>query len=133
MDARIAILTAHSLLADGLISRLRDYPEAMELKVFDRKNPDVLQDIADFKPLVLILEERETEQSETCSLKQILALLPSLLIICLRLGSPEIQVIQSESCPANGVGELLDIIRLSSGHPFWVTGNHASVKPGVSV
>lgn len=133
MDARIAILTAHSLFADGLISRLRDSQEAVELKVFDRKNPDVLQGIAAFKPLALILEEREMEQSENCSFKQILALLPNLLIICLRLGSPEIQVIQSESCPANGVGELLNIIRLSSEHPFGATGNHAAAKPGVSV
>ncbi len=124
MESKIAILTAHSLLADGLISCLRDYPEATETKVFDGARPDVLSEIAIFHPLVLILDEDVTQQFETCSLKQILALLPSLLIIYLRLGSPEVQVIQSEPRPANGVKELLDIIRLSSGHSALTVMDH---------
>ena len=124
MESRIAILTAHSLLADGLVSRLRDYPEVAELKVFDGRTPDVLHQLAAFKPLVLILEEDEASSANATSLKQILAVLPSLLVIYLHLGRPEVQVIQSEPYPANGVKELLEIIRLSSGHPAWATVNH---------
>jgi hypothetical protein len=121
MDSRIAILTTHSLLADGLISSLRNHHhEAMEFKVFDRTQTNILQEIADFKPLVLILEELDKEQAGECSLKQILALLPSVLVICLHLGSPDIQVIHSESCPASGVEKLLEIIRLSSNPSTWM-------------
>ena len=124
MESKIAILTAHSLLADGLVSRLRDYPEVSELKVFDGRTPDVLNQLAAFKPLVLILEEDEASSANATSLKQILAVLPSLLVLYLHLGRPEVQVIQSEQCPANGVKELLEIIRLSSGHPAWAMVNH---------
>jgi DNA polymerase/3'-5' exonuclease PolX len=124
MESKIAILTAHSLLADGLISRLHDYPEAAELKVFNGQEPDVLNQLIAFKPQVLILEEEETQSSNTVSLKQILAILPTLLVIYLHLGRPEVQVIQSEQCPAPGVKELLEIIRLSSGHPAWAMVNH---------
>ena len=124
MESKIAILTGHSLLADGLVSRLRDYPEAAELKVFDGQEADILNQLIAFKPSVLILEEEETQSNNACSLKKILALLPNLLVIYLHLGRPEVQVIQSEQCPANGVKELLEIIRLSSGHPAWATVNH---------
>ena len=124
MESKIAILTGHSLLADGLVSRLRDYPEAAELKVFDGQEPDILNQLIAFKPSVLILEEEGTQSNNACSLKKILALLPNLLVIYLHLGRPEVQVIQSEQCPANGVKELLEIIRLSSGHPAWATVNH---------
>ena len=124
MESKIAILTGHSLLADGLVSRLRDYPEAAELKVFDGRELDILNQLIAFKPSVLILEEEETQSNNACSLKKILALLPNLLVIYLHLGRPEVQVIQSEQCPANGVKELLEIIRLSSGHPAWATVNH---------
>ena len=124
MESKIAILTAHSLLADGLISRLQDYPDVAELKIFDGQEPDVLDQLVVFKPLVLILEEAESPSSNTASLKQILAILPNLLVIYLHLGRSEVQVIQSEQCPANGVKELLEIIRLSSGHPAWAMVNH---------
>jgi len=124
MESKIAILTAHSLLADGLISRLQDYPDVAELKIFDVQEPDVLDQLVVFKPLVLILEEAESPSSNTASLKQILAILPNLLVIYLHLGRSEVQVIQSEQCSANGVKELLEIIRLSSGHPAWAMVNH---------
>ena len=51
-------------------------------------------------------------------------LIVNLLVIYLHLGRSEVQVIQSEQCPANGVKELLEIIRLSSGHPAWAMVNH---------
>ena len=95
-----------------------------ELKIFDGQEPDVLGQLVVFKPLVLILEEAESPSSNTASLKQILAILPNLLVIYLHLGRSEVQVIQSEQCSANGVKELLEIIRLSSGHPAWAMVNH---------
>lgn len=115
-NSRIAILTGHSLLADGIISRLREYPETLELRVFDNKEPNVMTDIETFHPLAVILEESESQQFESCSLKQILNILPSPVVIYLRLGQPRIQIIQSEQCPANGVRELVDIIQQSKNH-----------------
>jgi hypothetical protein len=124
MVSKIAILTAHSLLADGLISRLHDYPDVAEYKIFDGQEPDVLNQLVAFKPMVLILEEDESPSGNIASLKQILAILPNLLVVYLHLGHPDVQVIQSEQCPANGVKELLEIIRLSSGHSAWAMANH---------
>jgi len=123
MDSRIAILTTHSLFADGLVSSLQSHSELLELKVFDRMQPDILQDIAAFKPSVLILEEFEKEQAGEFSLKQILALLPSLLVIYLHLGRPDIQVIHSESCSACGIDKVLEIIRVSGNPSAWMTAD----------
>ena len=114
--SKIAILTGHSLLADGIISRLQEFPERLELRVFDNNEPNLMADIETFHPLAVILEENAALRLETCSLNQLLNILPSLIIIYLRLGQSKVQVIQSEQFPANGVGELVDIINQSKDH-----------------
>ena len=124
-NSRIAILTGHSLLADGIISRLREYSEALDLRVFDNNEPNVMIDIEMFHPLVVILEESESQQFESCSLKQILNLLPNLMVIYLRLGQPNIQIIQCEECLANGVQELVDIIQQSKDHFSYILADTA--------
>jgi hypothetical protein len=111
MDTRIAMMTNHSLFSDGLVSCLREYQEQLELQVFDPSQPDVISDIVKFHPLVIILEENEEQQLNISSIKQMSAILPNLLIIYLYLNQPDILIIQSERHPANGVGELMDIIR----------------------
>jgi len=111
MDARIAVMTNHSLFAEGLISRLREYPEQLDLKVFDLLQPDVVSHVVDFKPLVVILEENEEQQFSFRCFKEMLAIMPNLLIIYLYINQPDILIIQSEHYLANGVGELVDIIR----------------------
>jgi hypothetical protein len=116
MDARIAMMTNHSLFAEGLISRMREYPEQLDLRVFDFLQPDVVSHIVEFKPLAIILEENEKQQLNVSSFAHLLALLPNLLIVYLYLNKPDILIIQSERHPANGVGELMDIIRQSNGY-----------------
>jgi hypothetical protein len=111
MNARIAMMTNHSLFAEGLISRLREYPEQLELQIFDLLQPDVVSHVVEFKPLVIILEENEEQQFNIGTFKKMLAILPNLLIIYLYLNQPDILIIQSEHYFANGVGELVDIIR----------------------
>ncbi len=115
-DSKIVILTNHSLLADGLISRLREYPDSLELWVFDANQVDVLTQIVAVQPSVVILEESEAQQLETCSLKQILSVLPNLMVIYLRLGQQDIQVIESEPYPAKEVREVVDIIHQARSH-----------------
>lgn len=128
-NSRIAILTGHSLLADGIISRLQEYPEALDLRVFDNKEPNVMADIKTFHPLAIILEESESQQFESCSLKQLLNILPSLIIIYLQLGQSSIQIIQSEQCPANRVRELVDIIQQSKNHFSYILTDTAKGLP----
>lgn len=121
MNARIAMMTNHSLFAEGLISRLREYPEQLDLRIFDHLQPDVVSHLVDFKPLVIILEENEEQQFNVGTFKQMLAILPNLLIIYLYVNQPDVLIIQSERYLANGVGELVDIIRQTNsqlGHFF---------------
>lgn len=134
MDSRIAILTDHSLLVDGIVSRLQESQESFELRVFDDKQPDLLKTIATYQPQVVILEEEGTAHRGTCSLFQLLNIFPRLVIICLRISQPEIQIIQSEPCPASGVGELMGIIQQSEMKKAKLIGRfegmHRRVRPG---
>jgi hypothetical protein len=141
MNARIAMMTNHSLFAEGLISRLREYPEQLDLRIFDLLQPDVVSHIVDFKPLVIILEENEAQQFNIGTFKQMLAILPNLLIIYLYLNQPDILIIQSERYLANGVGELVDIIRQTNsqlGHFLQksapqLQGTTTSIETGISL
>lgn len=115
-NSRIAILTDHSLLVDGITSRLQEYPEALDVRIFDKNEPNVLANIETFHPLVVILEECETHEFETCFLNPLLNILPNLILIYLRHGQPKVQIIQSGQYPANRVRELVDIIQQSKVH-----------------
>ena len=126
MKTRVAILTGHSLLADGLISRLREYAEQLELQVFDIEQADALAQVIAFQPLALIMEESASQPPEGCSLKTILTALPNTLVIYLRLGDGDIQVIQSEQHHANGVQELLEFIRPMNGKQARLPSNPAN-------
>jgi|OpeIllAssembly_1097287.scaffolds.fasta_scaffold202445_2 hypothetical protein len=142
MNARIAMMTNHSLFAEGLISRLREYPEQLDLQIFDLLQPDVVSHVVDFKPLVIILEENEDQQFNISSFKEMLAILPNLLIIYLYLNQPDILIIQGEHYLANGVGELVDIIRRTNnqlGHflqkpaPQLQGAQNTSMEIGISL
>ncbi len=117
MDTRIAVLTSHSLFADGLISRLHEFSEQIELRVFDLTQPGFMEQIAAFQPVSIILEDNKNSQSETCSLNNILEAFPNVTVVYLHLGEAEIQVIQSEQYLAKGVRELVDILQPSKNQP----------------
>ena len=114
MDNRIAVLTSHSLLADGLVARLLEYSEQLEFQVFDIGQAEILSQIRVFQPLAIILEEERSQQYEVCSLKNILTAFPNITIVYLRSGESTIQVILSRHFKASGVRELVKIIRPSS-------------------
>ncbi|MEW6401398.1 MAG: hypothetical protein AB1649_06330 [Chloroflexota bacterium] len=116
MLTRIAVLTSHSLLADGLISRLREYSAQLELEVFDVTQPGVLAQVLAFRPLAIILEEYGANR-EHCSLKQILTIFPKITVIYMHLGESEMQVILSEQYVAHGVRELIEHIRPTTSTP----------------
>ena len=113
MDTRIAILTSHSLLADGLVSCLKEFSSQLKVQVFDVTQADVLSEVFGFQPLAIILEKERSQQYETCSLQHILATFPNITVIYLHMDDSEVQVILSEQHIANGVRDLIEIIHPS--------------------
>lgn len=113
MENRLAILTSHSLLADGLVSRLKEFGSQLELQVFDMTQSDVLSQVLAFRPLAIILEKERSQQYENCSLQHILAAFPNITVIYLHMDDSEIQVILSEQHIAGGVRDLIEIIHPS--------------------
>lgn len=112
MELKVAMLTGHSLFADGLASKLREYSNSFELRMFDDQ-PDVVKELAAFHPFAVILEDNGTQSIRTWSLQQLLGILPGLMIIFLNLGQSEIMVIHGEQYAANGALDLMEIIQQS--------------------
>jgi len=116
MENRLAILTGHSLLADGLISRFREYSSLLDVQVFDIAQPDILAVVKEFQPLAIILDKDASQQYEDCSLKNILTTFPNITVIYLHLAESSVQVILSEQFVASGVRELIEIIHSFNDH-----------------
>jgi hypothetical protein len=116
MELKVAMLTGHSLFADGLASKLSEYSNSFELRVFDDR-PDGLKALAAFQPFAVILEDNETQPVRTWSLQQLLGILPGLMIIFLNIGQSKITVIRGEQYAANGASELMAIIQQSRQSP----------------
>lgn len=116
MELKVAMLTGHSLFADGLVSKLREYSNSFELRVFDDQ-PDTVKELAAFHPFAVILEDNGTQPTRSWSLQQLLGILPGLMIIFLNLGQSEIMVIHGEQYAANGALELMEIIQQSREAP----------------
>ncbi len=112
MNLKVAMLTGHSLFADGLVSKLREYSNSFELRVFDDQ-PDTVKELAAFHPFAVILEDNGRQPTHSWSLQQLLGILPGLMIVFLNLGQPEIMVIHGEQYAANGAMELMEIIQQS--------------------
>jgi len=116
MDARIAILTAHSLFADGIISRLREYPTRVEFQVFDIGEAGVLAQALAFNPSAIFLEGEVSSRYEDCSLEQLLTNFPNVTVVFLHISESKIQVILSEQYVASDVRALVEFLRPLSNH-----------------
>ncbi|MBI5934800.1 MAG: hypothetical protein HY867_13940 [Chloroflexi bacterium] len=116
MDARIAILTAHSLFADGITSRLQEYSTRLEFQVFDIGEAGFLAQVLAFNPSVIFLEEEVSSRYEECSLEQLLTNFTNVTIVFLHISESKIQVILSEQYVASDVHTLVEFLRPLSNH-----------------
>lgn len=110
MRLKIIILMGHSLYADGLISRLHQYGDRIDLQIMDLQHCDVLGQIIAAHPTVVILDETDPEVVHNCSLTRLLTAVPTLKVIRLDPQTAGIQVIQWEQHQVREVRELVDTL-----------------------
>jgi hypothetical protein len=98
------------LFAEGIASRLRQYPRMADVKIVDPRQPDPIAQIAAAQPSFVILDGSDSGTSRLCPLSQLLHSLPELRIICLDPEQDQVQVVTSEQCPAVKVHDLVEVI-----------------------
>jgi hypothetical protein len=110
---KVIVLSSRSLYAEGVLSRLREQAEQVDLQVVDSREADALAQIISCVPAAVIVDTSDAEASHHLSLTRLLEELPSLKIIRLDPQRQGFQVVTSEQHQAEEVHDLIDIIKSS--------------------
>lgn len=107
---RLVILSNHSLFAEGVASRLLQYPERVDVCFVDPQQADYLEKIKENRPSAVIIDAADTHRSQCCLLCDLLMALANVTIIRLEVQHKDIQVVTSSQHPLTEVKDILDII-----------------------
>ncbi len=110
MRTRVVILTGHTLFAEGLISRLREHNDRLDLQIVEPEDGDCLAKVVALRPYAVILDASERLTASGCTIGALLQRLPTVKIICLDPKERAIQIVTSEQRQAGKALELLEMI-----------------------
>ncbi len=110
---RLVILSNHSLFAEGVASRLLQYPERVDFRFVDPQQADYLEQIKEIGPTAVIIDAADTDCSQCCLLCDLLIALANVTIIRLEVQHKDIQVMTSSQHSLTEVRDILDIIEQS--------------------
>jgi len=110
---RLVILSNHSLFAEGVASRLLQYPERVDFRFVDPQQAEYLEQIKEICPSAVIIDAADTEPTQRCLLCDLLKALANVTIIRLEVQQKDIQVVTSSQHPLTEVRDILDIIEQS--------------------
>ena len=107
---RIVILSNQTLLVDGVIARLQQYRDRVELYLVDLHHPNLLDRIMEILPAAIILDDKDPQVQQVAPLDELFRALPSIRVICLNTTCVQTQVIRSAQYDVAEVGSLLELI-----------------------
>jgi hypothetical protein len=114
---KIVVLTGNSLLAQGMVSRLRQYSRQLELLEVDLAAPDYLCKVSEFHPEIIVFDESAFTDSRQPLLANLLNTVSDAIFVELRMEDPNVQVIQSMRFTAASADELVQLFKASDSIP----------------
>lgn len=108
---QVAILSNHSLFAEGVATRLRQEEQRLEIHYLDPRQHSVVDHIAALQPDVVIIDATDTESDQICTLCTLLSALPTIRIIRLAAQEQEVQIITSQRLVFAGVLDLIELLK----------------------
>lgn len=113
MQTNIVILSGHSLFAEGIARRLRQYLQLVDLQILDPRRADVMTQISAVRPSILILDVTDSKVAQHCPLGRLLFSFPEITVICLDPQQNQIQVVTGEKRKVDEVRDLAEVIEQS--------------------
>ena len=113
MQNRVVILSCHSLFIEGVASRLREYPQRVDVHFVDHQQPDYIAQINAIQPVAIVVDAAITDNSRCCLLCDLLMSFSNVKIICLEAQQTDIQIVTSVLHPLNEVRDLIEIVEQS--------------------
>ena len=110
MSNRVVILSEQSLFVVGIESRLREYPQRLDIYHIDPEAQDYIKRIAKIQPTAIILDAATKNKSQCCVLCDLLMTFTSVIIIRLAADQRDVQMIKSTKHQFSEVQELIDVL-----------------------
>lgn len=107
---KVLALTSHALYSAGVISRLEQYRDQLDLIRVDVETADVIQVIEKHRPNAVIIDTNFVAEVAHCPLDEFVRKVPTIKMIRLDPGREGFNILTSEQVSASAVKELLAII-----------------------
>ena len=115
---RLVILSNHTLFAEGVASRLRQYPERVDVHFVNPQKTDYLEQIKEIRPSAVVIDAADTDSTQCCLLCDLLMALANVTLIRLDVQHKDIQIVASAQRPLNEVRDIIDIVERSPQMPY---------------
>ncbi len=109
MENRIIVFSSHSIYMEGVVNRLREFPQIGELRFVDSAAEDFVQQVVALDPAIVIVDS-VTDGTQCCLLCELLNSFAALNIVRLRIQDKDVQVISSSSHHVENAQNLIDLI-----------------------
>jgi len=106
----IVILSSHSLFTDGVASRLREYPQRIDVRFVDPQQPDYVEQINAIQPAAIVIDAANEESPQCCPLCDLLVSFSNLTIFYLEAQQNDIQIVTSVRHSLNEIRDLIEIV-----------------------
>ena len=110
---RVVILSSHSLYTEGVASRLREYPQDVDVRFVDPQQQGYIERVRSIQPAAIVINALDSNNSLNCLLCDLLISFSTVMIILIGSQLGDIQIITSRQHPLNQVRELIEIIENS--------------------
>jgi len=113
----VIILSGHSLFAEAIASRLRQFPQEVEVSVVDVRQLESLVEIASKKPSVVIMDANDLDIMQLCPLRELVFTNPDLRVMSLNSQNEQIQVVSSQLHRVLDADDLIQVIQSGKAEP----------------
>lgn len=107
---KVVALTSQALYSAGVINRLEQYGDQLDLVKIDVENDDVMQVVENHHPHAIIIDTNFEDDIAHCPLEEFVRRVPAVKVIRLDPEREGFEVLTSEQHSASAVDELIEVI-----------------------
>lgn len=110
---RVVILSKRSIFAEGVASRLRQYPQEVNVSFVDPQGENYLEEIEAIHPDAVLIDAAAPTNAQCCLLCELLIVLPEVTIIRLDTEKNDVQVVRSSKQEMVAILDILSTLKQS--------------------
>ena len=110
MHTCIVILSGHSLLLEGIATRLRQIPSRVEVVFVDPEQENYIEQITASQPLAILMDTLGSKNTQCYLLGELLLAFPNITLLRLTVDQTNVQMVTSQKRCFMEVQDLLHVL-----------------------